>query len=122
MHVSNYMYTVLLSCRLVINRPLVSASGMGIPRMFYPQLIAHSLVCLKYGGQSRGMIHMYLSSQKCCLLSPKQACRLGEHCLYFELSISTEDKHIELKGRGCRERMDRLVEKIRAEDSKSLKG
>ena len=36
-------------------------------------------------------------------------------------AFSTEDKPIELKGRGCRERMDRLLEKFRAEDSKSLK-
>ena len=36
-------------------------------------------------------------------------------------TFSNEGKTIELKGRGCRERMDRLLEKYRVEDSKSLK-
>jgi hypothetical protein len=36
-------------------------------------------------------------------------------------AFSTTDKNIELKGRGCRERMDRLLEKHEQEDKKSLK-
>lgn len=35
--------------------------------------------------------------------------------------FSTEDKPVVLKGRGCRERMDRLLEKYHQEDAKSLK-
>lgn len=35
--------------------------------------------------------------------------------------FSTEEKAIDLKGRGCRERMERLLEKFKSEDSKSLK-
>ena len=36
-------------------------------------------------------------------------------------SFSTANKPVELKGRGCRERMERLLEKFHAEDTKSLK-
>ena len=36
-------------------------------------------------------------------------------------AFSTTEKKIELKGRGCRERMDRLLEKHEQEDKKSLK-
>ena len=35
--------------------------------------------------------------------------------------FSTGEKPVELKGRGCRERLDRLLEKFKTEDSKSLK-
>ena len=35
--------------------------------------------------------------------------------------FSSEDKPVELKGRGCRDRTDRLLDKFKAEDSKSLK-
>ena len=35
--------------------------------------------------------------------------------------FSSEDKPVELRGRGCRERMNRLLDKFKAEDSKSLK-
>lgn len=33
----------------------------------------------------------------------------------------TESAKVELKGRGCRERVDRLIEKFKAEDAKALK-
>ena len=36
-------------------------------------------------------------------------------------AFSTEGKTVELKGRGCRERMDRLLDKYKSDDSKSLK-
>ena len=36
-------------------------------------------------------------------------------------SFSTPAKPIHLKGRGCRDRLDRLVEKQRADDSRSLR-
>ena len=35
--------------------------------------------------------------------------------------FSTETKQVELKGRGCRERMDRLLERYKTEDAKALK-
>lgn len=35
--------------------------------------------------------------------------------------FSKDDKPVQLKGRGCRERMNRLLEKYRSEDSRSLK-
>ena len=35
--------------------------------------------------------------------------------------FSTTDKHVSLKGRGCKDRMDLLLRKYREEDSKSLK-
>ena len=35
--------------------------------------------------------------------------------------FSTERKQVELKGRGCRERMDRLLERYKTEDAKALK-
>jgi hypothetical protein len=35
--------------------------------------------------------------------------------------FSTEDKPVELKGRACRERMQRLIEKLKQEDARSLK-
>ena len=35
--------------------------------------------------------------------------------------FSTEEKSVSLKGRGCRDRMNRLVEKYRSEDKRSLK-
>ena len=35
--------------------------------------------------------------------------------------FSTKDKPVELKGRGCRERMQRLIEKFKQEDARSLK-
>ena len=36
-------------------------------------------------------------------------------------AFSTDDKPITLKGRGCRERLDWLVEKFKTEEAKSLK-
>lgn len=36
-------------------------------------------------------------------------------------AFSSEDNVIELKGRGCRERMERLQEKHKSEDGKALK-
>lgn len=36
-------------------------------------------------------------------------------------SFSTKDKPVVLKGRGCRERMQRLIEKFKQEDARSLK-
>lgn len=36
-------------------------------------------------------------------------------------AFSTDQKVVELKGRGCRERMDRLLEKFEKEDAKSFK-
>ena len=36
-------------------------------------------------------------------------------------SFSTPAKPVHLKGRGCRERLERLVEKFRADDSLSLR-
>ena len=35
--------------------------------------------------------------------------------------FSTEDKPVALKGRGCRERMQRLIDKFKQEDARSLK-
>lgn len=36
-------------------------------------------------------------------------------------AFSTEEKPVTLKGRGCRERLERLLGKFKAEDAKSLK-
>ena len=36
-------------------------------------------------------------------------------------SFSTEVRVVDLKGRGCRERLDRLLEKFTSEDNKALK-
>lgn len=36
-------------------------------------------------------------------------------------AFSTETKQVELKGRGCRERMDRLLDRYQSEDAKALK-
>lgn len=36
-------------------------------------------------------------------------------------SFSTEDKPVQLKGRGCRERMDLLLKKYKDDDKKALK-
>lgn len=36
-------------------------------------------------------------------------------------AFSTEEKSVALKGRGCRERLDRLLDKFKTEDAKSLK-
>lgn len=36
-------------------------------------------------------------------------------------AFSTEDKSVCLKGRGCRDRINRLVEKYRSEEKRSLK-
>ena len=36
-------------------------------------------------------------------------------------SFSTEDKPVQLKGRGCKERMDLLIKKYKDDDKKSLK-
>jgi hypothetical protein len=35
--------------------------------------------------------------------------------------FSTQEKQFELKGRGCKERLDRLIEKYTQNDKKSLK-
>lgn len=35
--------------------------------------------------------------------------------------FSTEAKQVELKGRGCRERMDRILDRYKEEDAKALK-
>ena len=35
--------------------------------------------------------------------------------------FSTKGKPVELKGRGCRERLERLLDKFKSDDSKSLK-
>ena len=39
----------------------------------------------------------------------------------LSLAFSSEDKKVELTGRPCRERMDRLLNKYNEEDKKSLK-
>ena len=39
----------------------------------------------------------------------------------LNVAFSREDKPVDLKGRGCRERKDRLIEKYRAEDIRPLK-
>ena len=39
----------------------------------------------------------------------------------LSVAFSTEDRPVDLKGRGCRERTDRLMEKFKAEDNKALK-
>ena len=36
--------------------------------------------------------------------------------------FTTESTQVELKGRGCRERLERLIDKFKAEDAKALKG
>ena len=36
-------------------------------------------------------------------------------------AFSTQAKPVKLKGRGCRERLERLVEKYRADESQSLR-
>ena len=36
-------------------------------------------------------------------------------------SFSNVEKPVELKGRGCRERIDRLLDKFKSEDTRSLK-
>ena len=38
-----------------------------------------------------------------------------------EAFSTAKGKLVELKGRGCRERMDRLLQKFKAEEAKSLK-
>ena len=35
--------------------------------------------------------------------------------------FSTEDKPVQLKGRGCKERLDRLIEKYIQDDKRALK-
>jgi hypothetical protein len=35
--------------------------------------------------------------------------------------FTTQEKQVELKGRGCKERLDRLIEKYTQNDKKSLK-
>ena len=39
----------------------------------------------------------------------------------LSVAFSTEDNHVDLKGRGCRERLHGLLEKYKAEDTRSLK-
>ena len=39
----------------------------------------------------------------------------------LRVAFSTEDKQVDLKGRGCRERLYTLLEKYKAEDARSLK-
>ena len=39
----------------------------------------------------------------------------------LSILFSTIEKLVELKGRGCRERLDRLLDKFKTEDAKSLK-
>ena len=36
-------------------------------------------------------------------------------------AFPTEAKQVELKGRGCRERMDRILDRYKEEDAKALK-
>lgn len=36
-------------------------------------------------------------------------------------SFSTDSVEVELKGRGCRERMERLLDKFKTEDAKAIK-
>lgn len=36
-------------------------------------------------------------------------------------AFSTDDKQVEVKGRGCREKMDRILEKYKSEEAKALK-
>ena len=39
----------------------------------------------------------------------------------LSLKFSTEEKHIQLKGRGCREHMELLIKKYNDDDKKGLK-
>jgi len=41
--------------------------------------------------------------------------------LLLSAVFTSDDRKIELKGRGCRERMDRLLEKYSTEDKRALK-
>lgn len=55
------------------------------------------------------------------------ACRPSKPAEWDQIAVklseifSADDKSVELKGRGCRERLDRLIQKFKAEETKALK-
>ena len=52
---------------------------------------------------------------------PKNPNEWDEIANVLSHTFSTTDKEVEIKGRGCRERMDRLLEKHQQDDKRALK-
>ena len=52
---------------------------------------------------------------------PKKAEDWESIATWLNLAFSTGDKPVYLKGRGCRERMNRLLEKYKSEEVRALK-
>ena len=54
-------------------------------------------------------------------IRPSKPSEWEEVAAALNSTFSTEERFVDLKGRGCRERMERLIEKFRADDAKSLR-
>lgn len=52
---------------------------------------------------------------------PSKPAEWDEIAAILNSAFSTPSKTVQLKGRGCRERLERLVSKYREDDSQSLK-
>lgn len=52
---------------------------------------------------------------------PEKPCEWDAIAETLSIVFSTEEKRIELKGRGCRERIERLLQKFAQDDRKVLK-
>ena len=52
---------------------------------------------------------------------PTKACDWDEIAITLNTLFSSPEKEVDLKGRGCRERLDRLLDKWHREDNKSFK-
>ena len=67
-----------------------------------------------------------LSHDKALLLEvatkkPERPTDWEDIALNLSLAFSTQNNAVEIKGRACRERLDRLIQKFKNEDAKALK-
>ena len=52
---------------------------------------------------------------------PSKPLDWGQIATILSEKFSTEEKPVQLKGRGCRERLESLIDKYKADDAKALK-
>ena len=68
--------------------------------------------------ETRHDISLAIEVSACNPVKPKDWDAIAER---LSKAFSTDTNKVQLKGRGCRERMERLVDKYKEEDAKALK-
>ena len=68
-----------------------------------------------------GAWHDLALAKEVVCVRPSKPVEWDEVAAKLSQAFSTMERPVELKGRGCRERLDRLLEKFKSEDAKALK-